>query len=113
MTNEVSPALATTFLQRQSQKLLIGGQWVEAVSGKTFATLNPATGEELARIAQGEAEDINRAVAAARQAFESGPWPKLTPSQRGRLLLKLADLIEQHTEELAELETLDNGKPIR
>jgi acyl-CoA reductase-like NAD-dependent aldehyde dehydrogenase len=113
MTNQVISDIPGMFLQRQSHKLLIGGQWVEAASGKTFATLNPATGEELARVAEGEAEDINRAVAAARKAFESGPWPKLTPSQRGRLLLKLADLIEQNAEELAALETLDNGKPIR
>jgi acyl-CoA reductase-like NAD-dependent aldehyde dehydrogenase len=66
----------------------------------------------LAKVAEGEHEDINPAVATARQAFEGGPWPKHTPSQRGRLLWKLADLIEQHAEELAELETLDNGKPI-
>jgi acyl-CoA reductase-like NAD-dependent aldehyde dehydrogenase len=113
MTREVTSGAQSAFLQRQPLKLLIGGRWVEAASGKTFATLNPATGEELARVAEGEAEDIHRAVAAARQAFESGSWPKLTPSQRGRLLLKLADLIEQNAEELAELETLDNGKPIR
>ncbi len=113
MTNEVAAIAPYPFLQRQPIKLLMGGQWVEAANGNTFATLNPATGEELARVAEGSAEDINRAVAAARQAFESGPWPKLTPSQRGRLLLKLADLIEQNAEELATLETLDNGKPIR
>jgi len=93
--------------------MLIGGQWVPAASGKTFATINPATGTVLAQVAEGESEDINRAVAAARKAFESGPWPKLTPSQRGRLLWKLAELIEQHADELAALETLDNGKPIK
>jgi len=113
MTTERSADIAHPFLQRQAHKLLIGGEWVEAVSGQTFTTLNPATDTELARVAEGEAEDINRAVAAARKAFENGPWPKLTPSQRGRLLLKLADLVERHAEELAELETLDNGKPIR
>ena len=113
MTTQATESTQSQFLQHQPIKMLIGGQWVEAASGKTFETLNPASGAVLARVAEGEAEDINRAVAAARKAFESGPWPKLTPSQRGRLLLKLADLIEQNTEELAQLETLDNGKPIR
>ena len=103
----------SAFLQQQPVKMLIGGQWVESASGKVFETYNPSTGEVLARVAEGESEDINRAVAAARKAFESGPWPKMTPSQRGRLLWKLADLIEKNAEELAQLETLDNGKPIR
>lgn len=93
--------------------MLIDGQWVTSASGKVFGTDNPATGEVLAQVAEGDSEDINRAVQAARKAFESGPWPKMTPSQRGRLLWKLADLIEEHTEELAQLETLDNGKPIK
>ncbi|GCE47185.1 aldehyde dehydrogenase (NAD+)/phenylacetaldehyde dehydrogenase [Thermosporothrix hazakensis] len=101
------------FLQQRPVKMLIGGEWVEAASGKTFSSLNPATGEVLAEVAEGESEDINRAVAAARNAFESGAWPKMTPSQRGALLWKLADLLEQHAEEFAELETLDNGKPIK
>lgn len=103
----------SAFLQQQPVKMLIGGQWVESASGKVFETYNPSTGDVLARVAEGESEDINRAVAAARKAFESGPWPKMTPSQRGRLLWKLADLIEKNAEELAQLETLDNGKPIR
>jgi phenylacetaldehyde dehydrogenase len=94
------------------RKFLIGGQWVEAVSGKTFETYNPATGEVLARVAEGDRADIDLAVKAARKAFESGPWPEMLPAQRARLLRKLADLIEQHHEELAELETLDNGKPV-
>jgi len=93
--------------------MLIGGQWVEAASGKAFETIDPSTGEVLARVAEGDSEDINRAVTAARKAFESGPWPKMTPSQRGRLLWKVAELIEQHADELAQLETLDNGKPIK
>ena len=103
----------STFLRQQPVKMLIGGQWVEAASGKTFETMNPSTGQVLAKVAEGDSEDIDRAVAAARKAFESGVWPKLTPSQRGRLLWKLADLIEQHAEELAQLETLNNGKPIK
>lgn len=113
MTIHATESTQSPFLQQQPIKMLIGGQWVEAASGKTFDTFNPASGAVLARVAEGEDEDINRAVGAARKAFESGSWPKLTPSQRGRLLLKLADLIEQNAEELAQLETLDNGKPIR
>ncbi len=96
----------------QPRKLLIGGAWVEAKSGKTFETYNPATGEILARVAEADHVDIDRAVAAARRAFETGPWPDMSPAERGRLLWKLSDLIEQHHEELAELETLDNGKPL-
>jgi len=92
--------------------MLIDGKWVDAVSGKTFATYNPATGEVLARVAEGERADIDLAVAAARKAFEAGPWPEMSPAERGRLLWKLSDLVEQHKEELAELETLDNGKPL-
>ena len=113
MTVNVIDATQSVFLQQQPIKMLIRGQWVEAASGKTFDTINPSKGEVLAKVAEGDSEDINRAVAAARKAFEGGSWPKLTPSQRGRLLLKLADLIEQNAEELAQLETLDNGKPIK
>ncbi len=94
------------------KKLLIGGQWVEAASGKTFPTLNPANGEMLVQIAEGDKADIERAVKAARQAFERGLWRRMTPSERGRLLWKLADRIEAHTEEFAQLESLDNGKPV-
>jgi phenylacetaldehyde dehydrogenase len=95
------------------RKMFINGKWVESASGKTFPTYNPATGEVLARVAEGDREDIDRAVKAARAAFESGPWPRLTSSERGRLIWKLADLLEQHTQEFAELETLDNGKPLK
>jgi phenylacetaldehyde dehydrogenase len=91
--------------------MLIGGQWVASASGKQFVTYDPATGEPLARVAEGDKVDVDRAVAAARQAFESGPWPKMAPAERGRLLWKLADLLEQHLDEFAELESLDNGKP--
>jgi phenylacetaldehyde dehydrogenase len=94
------------------RKLLIGGHWVDAQSGKTFEIYNPATGETLAHVAEGDRADIDQAVAAARGAFETGPWPDMSPAERGRLLWKLSDLIEQHLEELAELETLDNGKPL-
>ncbi|NMG18046.1 aldehyde dehydrogenase family protein [Brasilonema bromeliae] len=96
----------------QPLKLLIGGKWVESASGQTFPVYNPATGQVIAHAASGESEDINRAVQAAREAFENGPWSKLTVSERGRLIWKLADLIEANLEEFAELESLDNGKPI-
>jgi aldehyde dehydrogenase (NAD+) len=94
-------------------KLLINNRWVEAASGKTFPTINPATGEEICRVAEADAEDVNRAVRAAREAFERGPWRRMSASERGRLLNKLADLIEKHIDELAQLESLDNGKPYR
>jgi phenylacetaldehyde dehydrogenase len=96
----------------KTRQMFINGKWVDAASGKSFPTYNPATGEILARVAEGDKEDINRAVAAARAAFDSGPWSRLTPSERGRLIWKLADLIEQHAEEFAQLESLDNGKPL-
>jgi phenylacetaldehyde dehydrogenase len=96
----------------QERKLFIDGQWVPAASGKTFDVIDPATGERLAKVAEGDKEDINRAVKAARRAFETGPWAKMTPSERGRLMWRLADLLEENLEEFAELETLDNGKPI-
>ena len=92
--------------------MLIGGKWVDAQSGKTFETFNPATGEVLARVAEGDRADIDLAVKAARKAFEDGKWPQMLPAQRSKLLWRLADLIEIHLEELAELETLDNGKPV-
>jgi aldehyde dehydrogenase (NAD+) len=96
---------------RTPRKMLIDGKWVESASGKTFETPNPATGEALARIAEGDAEDIDRAVRAARRTFDEGTWARLRPADRERILLRIADLIEQHADELAQLETLDNGKP--
>src|SRR5208282_1724895 len=101
----------TNFIAKP-RNLLIGGKWVPAVSGKTFETVNPATGEVLAHVAEGDREDINRAVKAARHAFEEGAWPAATPSERGKMIWKLAELVEKHLEEFAELESLDNGKPI-
>src|SRR4051812_24935423 len=94
------------------QKMLVGGRWVDAASGKTFETLNPSTGETICRVAEGDKADIDAAVKAARQAFEAGPWRKMNGSDRARLLNKLADAIEAHKDELAALESLDNGKPI-
>jgi aldehyde dehydrogenase (NAD+) len=97
----------------KDQPLLIGGKWLDSVSGKTFPTINPATGEVICQVAEGDKADVDLAVKAARKAFEEGPWRKMDASERGRLLNKLADAIEKNMEELAALETLDNGKPYR
>src|SRR5213595_1736642 len=97
----------------KDQPLFIGGKWLDSVSGKTFPTLNPATGETISSVAEGDKADVDLAVKAARKAFEEGPWPKMSASERGRLMNKLADLIEANREELAALESLDNGKPYK
>ena len=94
------------------RKMLIDGKWVDSVSGKTFETVHPATGDTICQVAEGDQADVDRAVQAARRAFESKPWARLSGAQRGRLLYKLSDLIEANLQELAALETLDNGKPI-
>ena len=92
--------------------LLIGGKWVDAASGETFPTLDPATEQVLAQVARGRQEDVDRAVAAARRAFADGsPWRRLSPSERGRLIHRIGDAILEHADEFAFLETLDNGKP--
>jgi aldehyde dehydrogenase (NAD+) len=93
-------------------KLLINNRWVSSESGKTFATINPSTGEEICQVAEADAADVDKAVEAARAAFDQGPWKKMRASERGRLLHRLADLIEQNADQLARLETLDNGKPL-
>ncbi|MGL5832301.1 MAG: aldehyde dehydrogenase family protein [Waterburya sp.] len=115
MTSTLSPqtqyGAAAQFLASPKQ-LLIDGKWVNAASGETFATINPATEEKLVDVALGDAEDIDRAVTAARRAFEDGRWTRITPSQRQRILHKLGDLILENAEELAWLESLDNGKPV-
>src|SRR5580692_5275431 len=92
-------------------KLLIDNRWIASESGKTFATVNPSTGEEICRVAEADAADVEKAVKAARSAFEHGPWRKMPAAERGRLLNRLADLIEHHADELARLESVDNGKP--
>jgi len=102
----------TSFLKKD-RPMLINGKWVNSLSGKTFPSYNPATGDVLARVAEGDKEDIDLAVKAARAAFENGPWRKMSASQRGRLIWKIADLIDANKEELAELEMLDNGKPLK
>src|SRR6266568_6414500 len=108
----MSSAQAAEANTPRKYQLFIDGQWVDAESGRTFNTPNPATGETLAEVAEADKADIDKAVSAARRAFV-GKWSKLSARDRGRLLYKLAQLLEQHAKELAELETADNGKPIR
>jgi phenylacetaldehyde dehydrogenase len=93
-----------------NKKLLIDGKWVEAASGKTFATTDPATGQTLTEVALGQDEDIDRAVRAARRAFDTGPWPTMKPNQRERLLWRIGDILSERAEEFGQLEALDNGK---
>ena len=100
------------FLRQSPKKLLINGKWVAPKSGKTFETINPANEEVLALVAEGDKADVDEAVKAARKAFEEGKWPNIGPHQRAQLMFKIAELIDKHADELAELETLDNGKPL-
>ncbi len=97
---------------RGEHRHLIGGRWVPSRSGETFAVENPAREDVIAHVQKGDATDVDAAVRAARRAFEEGPWRRTTPSERGKRLWKLADLVEAHTEQFAQLETLDNGKPL-
>jgi acyl-CoA reductase-like NAD-dependent aldehyde dehydrogenase len=108
---EVEPTVKR-FVDAPVRKMLIGGRWVESASGKTFDPVNPADGSVLAHVAEGDAEDVDRAVKAARKAFDGGPWTRTTPSERQKILLTIADLIEANARELAQLETLDNGKSL-
>jgi len=102
---------ALDFLKKP-KRLLIGGKWVAAKSGKTFETVNPANEEVLALIAEGDKADVDDAVKAARKALDDGRWPSMGPHERARMMFKIAELIDTHADELAELETLDNGKPL-
>ncbi len=108
----IQPDQSVASFLASPRKMLINGRWVEAASGKTFPTYDPSTGEVLAQVAEGTAWEIDAAVKAARAAFDRGPWRKMSASERGRLIWKLADLLEEHTEEFAQLESLDNGKPV-
>ena len=118
-TNQGEVPMTTPTLDRHihdfigtRRQLFIDGQLVDAKSGKTFAAINPATGEKLADVSEGDAADIDLAVSAARRAFDDGPWSRMTPSDRGRIIWRIGDLISERLEEFAELETLDNGKPL-
>ncbi len=106
-------AKAQAYLSSPRQ-MLINGQWIPSLSGQTFPVFNPANGQEIAQIASGDKEDIDAAVQAARKVFddERGPWRRMIPSERGKLIWKIGDLILENAEELAELESIDNGKPI-
>lgn len=101
----ITPPVSINYTQH-----LINGKFVDAASGKTFPTLDPRTGEVIANVAEGDAEDINRAVSAAREAFDNGPWPKMSAYERCRILLRFADLVEKHNDEIAALEAWNNGK---
>src|SRR6185369_17919394 len=96
----------------KDQPLFIGGKWLDSVSGKTFPAINPATGGTICQVAEGDKADVDLAVKAARKALEHGPWKKMDAADRGRLLFKLADLVEQQIPELAALESLNCGKTI-
>ncbi|MFD1814845.1 aldehyde dehydrogenase family protein [Rhodococcus gannanensis] len=98
------------FLAGPPKKLLIGGEWVEAASGRTFATHDPATGNALTEVAYGQGEDVDRAVRAARRAFDDGPWPSMKPNERERLIWRVGDILSARAEEFGQLEALDNGK---
>jgi acyl-CoA reductase-like NAD-dependent aldehyde dehydrogenase len=108
---KLSPKVRS-FLSTKAQKLWIGGKWVPAADGAVFASLNPATGGTLAKVASAGAVDVDRAVRAARHAFEDGPWSQMSAAERGHFLYAIADAMEVDQEELAQLESLDNGKPI-
>ncbi|MDM9624777.1 aldehyde dehydrogenase family protein [Rhizobium sp. S152] len=110
---EPSSQAAKAFLSRSRQKLLIDGEWIDAASGSTFATHDPATGRHLAELAEAGSVDIDAAVASARRTFGGEAWRGMTPSARGKLLWRIADLIDAHVDELAELETLDQGKSLK
>ena len=110
MATVLTPTEAPVAIQQT--KLLINNKWVDSVSGKTFETVNPATGEVLTKVAEADAADVDLAVKAARKAFHiKSPWRRMSAAERGKLLNRLADLIEQNKDELATLESLDNGKP--
>jgi phenylacetaldehyde dehydrogenase len=105
------PATAA-FLAEPDKRMLIGGAWVDAANGRRLDAINPATGERLGTVPDADATDVDRAVAAAREAFEDGPWRSMVPAEKAKLLWRLGELIDQHIEELSELETLDQGKPL-
>jgi phenylacetaldehyde dehydrogenase len=107
---QLEPSPTVSQFLRRVPRLLIGGEWVESTSQRTLPAIDPATGRTVATLADASQADVDRAVAAAREAFEKGPWPDMLPAQREALLWRLSDLIEQHADELAEIESIDNGK---
>ena len=111
ISSSSAPESLRAFIASPKQ-LLIDGKWLSAKSEKTFDVFDPATDQVVAAVAEGDAADVELAVAAARKAFDSGPWSKMTASERGRLIWKIGDLIEANADQLAQMETLDNGKPV-
>src|SRR5579862_4408704 len=111
LPDQLSPE-AREFASRRHQ-LLIGGEPTASADGRTFETIDPATGQAITEVAQAGREDVDRAVRAARNALDDGPWSTAAAAERGRLMSRLADLVEEHAAELAELESLDNGKPVK
>jgi phenylacetaldehyde dehydrogenase len=112
MTSDPSALRAAMSFIERDHGLLIGGRWGASRSGETFASRNPATGQHLATLALGDPRDVDLAVAAARDALNDPAWRDITPLQRGELLHRLAELVEEHADELAIIESLDNGKPV-
>ncbi|KAJ7539012.1 hypothetical protein O6H91_11G073100 [Diphasiastrum complanatum] len=110
VTSEIQEEPLKAPVEVQHTKLLINGEFVDALSGKTFPTLDPRTEEVIANVAEGDQEDVNRAVKAAREAFDKGPWPRMSSYERSKIIYRYADLLEKYNDELAALETLDSGK---
>jgi len=106
-------AITAPAVRLPERRLLIGGEWVDAVAGTTLATENPATGEEITTVACAGADDAHRAVSAARAAFDGGPWSTMRAADRGRMIARLARLVDENRDELVALESLDGGKPVR
>ncbi|MBI5199948.1 MAG: aldehyde dehydrogenase family protein [Elusimicrobia bacterium] len=111
-TISIDPAIQK-FLSGGAKKIYLGGKWVDSKTGKTFKALNPATGETLAEVCEAGKEDVEAAVSAAREQFENGPWSRMNPAERAKILWRIGDLLEKHADELAALETLNNGKPVK
>jgi aldehyde dehydrogenase (NAD+) len=107
-----SSAASSPHVEVKQTQILIDGKFVNSVSGKTFETINPATGDVICQVAEGDRADVDLAVKSSRKAFEKGPWRKMSARERGKIIGRIADTLEKHKEELAALETLDNGKPI-
>lgn len=113
LTNDLSRlSAATRSSLSATQYLFIAGQFVECASGRTFPVVDPSSGQEIARVPEGDERDIDKAVTAARRAFDSGPWPRLRPSERERIMLRLADLLEKHAQEFSELESVNSGRTL-
>ncbi|MFD1414438.1 aldehyde dehydrogenase family protein [Oceanobacillus jeddahense] len=112
MTETIKISSKVTKFLSGTKQLFIDGKFVDSLSGKTFETYNPANGDVLAHVSEAQAEDIDRAALAAKKAFEDGPWSKMSAAERGRLMFKLGELIDENKQELAEIDALDNGKPL-